>query len=40
MAFETITVIGLSYIGLPTAAMFASCKKKVNCVDVNEDKGI
>jgi len=29
MSFETISVIGLGYIGLPTAAMFASCKKKV-----------
>ena len=36
MAFETISVIGLGYIGLPTAAMFASCKKKVIGVDVNE----
>ncbi|MBO1664495.1 hypothetical protein JKA13_24690, partial [Vibrio parahaemolyticus] len=24
MSFETISVIGLGYIGLPTAAMFAS----------------
>ena len=37
MAFETISVIGLGYIGLPTAAMFASCKKKVIGVDVNEN---
>jgi len=37
MTFETISVIGLGYIGLPTAAMFASCKKKVIGVDVNED---
>jgi len=36
MAFETISVIGLGYIGLPTAAMFASRKKKVIGVDVNE----
>ena len=35
MAFETISVIGLGYIGLPTAAMFASCKKKVIGVDIN-----
>ncbi len=28
MSFETISVIGLGYIGLPTAAMFASRKKK------------
>lgn len=35
MAFETISVIGLGYIGLPTAAMFASRKKKVIGVDVS-----
>lgn len=35
MSFETISVIGLGYIGLPTAAMFASCKKHVIGVDVN-----
>lgn len=36
MTFETISVIGLGYIGLPTAAMFASRKKKVIGVDVNQ----
>ncbi|ELI5410031.1 UDP-N-acetyl-D-mannosamine dehydrogenase [Vibrio parahaemolyticus] len=36
MSFETISVIGLGYIGLPTAAMFASRKKKVVGVDVNQ----
>lgn len=36
MKFETISVIGLGYIGLPTAAVFASRKKKVIGVDVNE----
>ncbi|SQH77493.1 UDP-N-acetyl-D-mannosaminuronic acid dehydrogenase [Shewanella benthica] len=36
MSFEIISVIGLGYIGLPTAAMFASCKKKVIGVDVNQ----
>jgi len=36
MSFETISVIGLGYIGLPTAAMFASRKKKVFGVDVNQ----
>lgn len=36
MAFETISVVGLGYIGLPTAAMFASRKIKVIGVDVNE----
>lgn len=35
MSFDTITVIGLGYIGLPTAAMFASRGKKVIGVDVN-----
>ncbi|NSL63517.1 hypothetical protein F1514_008765 [Yersinia pestis] len=28
MSFETISVIGLGYIGLPTAAAFASRKRK------------
>lgn len=36
MSFETISVVGLGYIGLPTAAMFASRKRKVIGVDVNE----
>ncbi|WP_412971555.1 UDP-N-acetyl-D-mannosamine dehydrogenase [Glaciecola sp. MF2-115] len=36
MAFETISVIGLGYIGLPTAAMFAAHGKKVVGVDVNQ----
>jgi UDP-N-acetyl-D-mannosaminuronic acid dehydrogenase len=35
MSFETISVIGLGYIGLPTAAAFASRKKQVIGVDVN-----
>ncbi|NHB86938.1 UDP-N-acetyl-D-mannosamine dehydrogenase [Photorhabdus tasmaniensis] len=35
MSFETISVIGLGYIGLPTAAAFASRNKKVIGVDVN-----
>jgi len=35
MSFETISVIGLGYIGLPTAAVFASRKKKVIGVDVS-----
>ena len=37
MSFKTISVIGLGYIGLPTAAMFASRKVKVVGVDVNAD---
>ncbi len=36
MSFDTISVIGLGYIGLPTAAMFASRKKNVIGVDVNQ----
>jgi UDP-N-acetyl-D-mannosaminuronic acid dehydrogenase len=36
MAYETISIIGLGYIGLPTAAVFASRKKKVIGVDVNQ----
>lgn len=37
MSFDTISVIGLGYIGLPTAAVFASRKKHVIGVDVNQD---
>lgn len=36
MYFNTISVIGLGYIGLPTAAMFASRKKTVVGVDINQ----
>jgi UDP-N-acetyl-D-mannosaminuronic acid dehydrogenase len=36
VSFKTISVIGLGYIGLPTAAMFASRKIKVIGVDVNQ----
>jgi UDP-N-acetyl-D-mannosaminuronic acid dehydrogenase len=35
MAFEKICIVGLGYIGLPTAAMFASRKKTVIGVDVS-----
>ena len=34
-SFQRISVIGLGYIGLPTAAMFASRKKTVIGIDVN-----
>jgi UDP-N-acetyl-D-mannosaminuronic acid dehydrogenase len=34
--FETICVLGLGYIGLPTASIFASNGLKVTGVDVNE----
>lgn len=33
--FETISMIGLGYIGLPTAAIFAARRKKVIGVDIN-----
>ncbi|KHT31111.1 UDP-N-acetyl-D-mannosamine dehydrogenase [Pectobacterium carotovorum] len=36
MSFTTISVIGLGYIGLPTAAAFASRQKKVIGIDVNK----
>lgn len=36
MDFNTISVIGLGYIGLPTAAVIASRRKKVIGVDVNQ----
>lgn len=36
MQFNTISVIGLGYIGLPTAAVFASRKIRVVGVDVNQ----
>ena len=37
MKFENISVIGLGYIGLPTAAMFASCGASVIGVDISTD---
>ncbi|MFV0931612.1 UDP-N-acetyl-D-mannosamine dehydrogenase [Pseudomonas jessenii] len=37
MPFKTISVVGLGYIGLPTAAVFASRKKQVIGVDVNQN---
>ena len=36
MQFETVCVIGLGYIGLPTAAAFAGRRKKVIGVDINQ----
>lgn len=36
MTFKTISVVGLGYIGLPTAAAFASRKIKVIGIDVNQ----
>jgi UDP-N-acetyl-D-mannosaminuronic acid dehydrogenase len=35
MEFEAISVVGLGYIGLPTAAAFAARRKRVIGVDVN-----
>lgn len=35
--FNTVSVVGLGYIGLPTAAMFASRKVRVVGVDVNQE---
>jgi UDP-N-acetyl-D-mannosaminuronic acid dehydrogenase len=37
LPFKRISVIGLGYIGLPTAAMFASRKVEVIGVDVNQN---
>lgn len=37
MLFNTISIIGMGYIGLPTAAVFASRKIKVIGVDVNRN---
>ena len=34
--FETISMIGLGYIGLPTATLFAARKKKVIGVDISQ----
>ena len=34
--FTTISMIGLGYIGLPTATLFASRKKKVIGIDINQ----
>ena len=36
VSFKTISVIGLGYIGLPTAAMLASRKQQVIGVDVSQ----
>ncbi|MPW20866.1 UDP-N-acetyl-D-mannosamine dehydrogenase [Paraburkholderia sp. CNPSo 3157] len=36
MEFETISVVGLGYIGLPTAAAFAARRKRVIGIDVNQ----
>lgn len=36
LPFKTISIVGLGYIGLPTAAVFASRKVKVIGVDLNQ----
>lgn len=37
MEFRTVCVVGLGYIGLPTAAVFAGRRRKVIGVDVNQN---
>ena len=37
MSFSKVCIVGLGYIGLPTAALLASRKKKVIGVDINQD---
>ncbi|WP_336056020.1 UDP-N-acetyl-D-mannosamine dehydrogenase [Nitratireductor sp. CH_MIT9313-5] len=37
MQFDSVSVIGLGYIGLPTAAVLAARKKKVIGVDINSN---
>ena len=37
MVINTISVVGLGYIGLPTATMLASKEKKVIGIDVNQN---
>jgi len=36
MSFETVSVVGLGYIGLPTAAAFAARRKRVIGVDISQ----
>ena len=36
-SFSKISIVGLGYIGLPTAALFASCKKQVIGLDINQN---
>ena len=38
MLFKKISVVGLGYIGLPTAAIFASYNKCVVGVDIDKQK--
>ena len=37
MSYSCVSVVGLGYVGLPTAAVFASRKKEVIGVDINQD---
>ena len=37
MKFENVSIIGLGYIGLPTAGIVASKKIRVYGLDINED---
>ena len=38
MFIKNITVIGMGFIGLPTALLLANPKTLVNCIDINKDK--
>ena len=35
---KTISVIGMGYIGLPTALLIAGPGKKINCIDKDKKK--
>ena len=35
---KTISVIGMGYIGLPTALLIAGPGKKINCIDKDKNK--
>ena len=35
---KKITVIGLDYVGLTTALIFANMNMEIVCIDKNEDK--
>ena len=38
MFLKNITVIGMGFIGLPTALLLANSRTLVNCIDINKDK--
>lgn len=35
---SSITVIGMGYIGLPTALLLANSRTQINCIDIDENK--